>query len=216
MPRQPVAYARHCAPAGSEVWFDQSELRGGDAWDQKIRHQIRDCALFIPIISAHTASRPEGYFRLEWAIADQRTQMIARNKAFIVPVCIDGTPEGIADLPDSFHRAQWTRLPQGETPPSFCQRVATLLGAADEAAVHAAARESPASRCGQDRTRPALGTGSRGRTVAGRSVHLEALANGHHRTGPSGTAGCTGARCSARRDRLWRRSAPSRSCPSPT
>jgi threonyl-tRNA synthetase len=35
---------------GIEVWFDQSELRGG----HKIRKQIRDCALFIPIISATT------------------------------------------------------------------------------------------------------------------------------------------------------------------
>jgi TIR domain len=25
--------------AGIEVWFDQSELRGGDAWDQMIRKQ---------------------------------------------------------------------------------------------------------------------------------------------------------------------------------
>ena len=30
--------------AGIEVWFDQSELRGGDIWDRKIRQQIRDCA----------------------------------------------------------------------------------------------------------------------------------------------------------------------------
>jgi TolB-like protein/Tfp pilus assembly protein PilF len=115
--------------AGIEVWFDQSELRGGDAWDLKIRQQIRDCALFIPIISAHTTSRPEGYFRLEWAIADQRTHMIARNKAFIIPVCVDATPDSVADLPESFLRAQWTRLPDGATPASFCQRIATLLGA---------------------------------------------------------------------------------------
>ena len=26
--------------AGIEVWFDQSELRGGDAWDASIRKQI--------------------------------------------------------------------------------------------------------------------------------------------------------------------------------
>ena len=45
--------------AGIQVWFDQSELRGGDAWDQKIRHQIRDCALFIPIISAHSQARSD-------------------------------------------------------------------------------------------------------------------------------------------------------------
>ena len=59
--------------AGIEVWFDQSELRGGDAWDHKIRQQIRDCALFIPIISVNTQARSEGYFRLEWRLADQRT-----------------------------------------------------------------------------------------------------------------------------------------------
>jgi TIR domain len=28
--------------AGIEVWFDQSELRGGDVWDQRIRREIRD------------------------------------------------------------------------------------------------------------------------------------------------------------------------------
>ena len=25
-----------------EAWFDQSELRGGDAWDRQIRKQIHD------------------------------------------------------------------------------------------------------------------------------------------------------------------------------
>jgi TolB-like protein/Flp pilus assembly protein TadD len=124
------AARRICAAlraAGIEVWLDQSELRGGDAWDQTIREQIRDCALFVPIISANTASRPEGYFRLEWALADQRTQMIARNKTFIVPVCVDATPDAGADVPDSFLRVQWTRLPAGATPPAFTARVATLL-----------------------------------------------------------------------------------------
>src|SRR5579871_3558041 len=71
--------------AGIDVFFDQSELRGGDAWDQKIRREIHDCALFLPVISANTAARHEGYFRLEWDLADQRTHMIARNRAFIVP-----------------------------------------------------------------------------------------------------------------------------------
>ena len=38
--------------AGVEVWFDQNELVGGDAWDAKIRGQIGSCALFVPVISA--------------------------------------------------------------------------------------------------------------------------------------------------------------------
>ena len=54
--------------AGIEVWFDQSELRGGDAWDASIRKQIKSCALFMPVISANAHAREEGYFRLEWKI----------------------------------------------------------------------------------------------------------------------------------------------------
>jgi TolB-like protein len=113
--------------AGLEVWFDQSELRGGDAWDQKIRRELHDCALFMPVISAHTAARHEGYFRLEWDLADQRSHMIARNRAFIVPVCVDATSETSADTPESFLRVQWTRLPGGETPQAFVERITRLL-----------------------------------------------------------------------------------------
>ena len=112
---------------GIEVWFDQSELRGGDAWDQNIRQQIRDCALFVPIISTNTRSRREGYFRVEWDLADQRTHRLARNRAFIVPVCTDDTPDSAADVPESFERVQWTRLPGGETPTAFVERMNRLL-----------------------------------------------------------------------------------------
>jgi adenylate cyclase len=114
--------------AGIEAFFlDQSELRGGDAWDQMIRQRIRDCALFIPVISANTSSRHEGYFRLEWDLADRRTHMIARDRAFIVPVCIDRTPDSGTDVPESFVRVQWSRLPGGETPPAFVARISHLL-----------------------------------------------------------------------------------------
>ncbi len=113
--------------AGVEVWFDQSELRGGDAWDHHIRRQIADCALFVPLISAHTQARAEGYFRLEWDIADQRSHMIARSKAFIIPVCVDDTPDRGAEVPESFLKVQWTRSPAGVTPTTFVERVARLL-----------------------------------------------------------------------------------------
>jgi TolB-like protein/Tfp pilus assembly protein PilF len=112
---------------GLEVWLDQSELRGGDAWDQRIRQQIRECTLFVPIISINTASRPEGYFRLEWDLADQRTHKIARNRPFIIPVCLDATPNAGADVPESFQRVQWTRLPGGEAPAAFVERILRLL-----------------------------------------------------------------------------------------
>src|SRR4249920_3165270 len=99
--------------AGVEVWFDQSELVGGDAWDQKIRKQIKDCALLIPIISAATQARTEGYFRLEWRLADQRTHLMAKGRPFLLPVVIDDTGDADAHVPDSFTEVQWTRLRQG-------------------------------------------------------------------------------------------------------
>jgi hypothetical protein len=52
--------------AGIEVWLDQSELRGGDAWDHHIRWQIQDCALCVPIISHHTQSRPRATSGSSW------------------------------------------------------------------------------------------------------------------------------------------------------
>jgi hypothetical protein len=112
---------------GIEVWFDQSEPRGGDVWDHKIRKQIHDCALFIPIISTHTQARTEGYFRLEWHLADQRKLSMTKSRPFLVPVCIDGTPDVDAEVPDSFAAVQWTRLSAGETSPTFLERVSRLL-----------------------------------------------------------------------------------------
>ena len=72
--------ARICASlrnAGIEVWFDQNELRGGAAWDSAIKKQIKTCALFIPIISANSRARVEGYFRFDWKLAVDRSHLMA-------------------------------------------------------------------------------------------------------------------------------------------
>ena len=113
--------------AGIEVWLDQSELRGGDAWDLKIRQQIRDCALFVPIISVNTASRLEGYFRLEWKLAVDRSHLMAAEKPFLLPVVVDATQESNAHAPDRFREVQWTRLVAGQHTPAFVEHVRRLL-----------------------------------------------------------------------------------------
>ena len=113
--------------AGVEVWFDQSALRSGDAWDRQIREHVRECALFIALISAHSNARTEGYFRREWRLAVERTHDMADDAAFLLPVVIDDTPEPRARVPDQFREVQWTRLPDGATTPAFIERVARLL-----------------------------------------------------------------------------------------
>jgi TolB-like protein len=131
---------------GIEVWFDRSELRGGDAWDQNIRRQIKDCALFVPIISKSTQARREGYFRFEWKLADDRTQLMAKGTRFILPVCVDDTRDSDALVPDSFTAVQWMRLPAGETPEAFCARVKKLVGELSAPATVTASRGAAAER----------------------------------------------------------------------
>jgi TolB-like protein/tetratricopeptide (TPR) repeat protein len=113
--------------AGVEVWFDQSELRGGEAWDASIRRQIKTCALFIAVISRTTHDRIEGYFRLEWKLAVDRSHLIAADQAFLLPVVIDDTRKGDERVPERFREVQWTRVPGGETPPAFVELVKRLL-----------------------------------------------------------------------------------------
>ncbi len=113
--------------AGIEVWFDQSELRGGDVWDQSIRKQIKTCALFLPVISRNTHNRDEGYFRLEWKLAVDRCNLMAPDKAFLLPVVIDDTRDDDERVPERFRDVHWTRLPDGVTPTAFVERVRRLL-----------------------------------------------------------------------------------------
>src|SRR4026208_1393319 len=126
-----VAAGRICEAlqaTGIEVWLDQTELRGGDSWDSTIKKQILDCAVFLPVISAQTNARIEGYFRREWNLATRRQLDMAHDAAFLVPVVIDDTCETDAGVPEGVLRAQWTRLPGGETPPAFVHQVRQLLG----------------------------------------------------------------------------------------
>ncbi|MGC2031020.1 MAG: TIR domain-containing protein [Steroidobacteraceae bacterium] len=113
--------------AGVEVWFDQSELRGGDAWDASIRRQIKACTLFIPIISRHTHTRDEGYFRLEWKLAVDRSHLMVADRPFLLPVVIDDTSDQDEKVPDRFRDVQWTRLPGGQRADAFVERVRRLL-----------------------------------------------------------------------------------------
>jgi TolB-like protein/Tfp pilus assembly protein PilF len=129
--REDTDIARRIADAlrgfGVEVWFDQNELRGGDSWDAKIRQQIRTCALFMPMISATTQARGEGYFRREWKIAVDRSHDMHEGVPFIMPVVVDDTPESAALVPEPFMRVQWTRLPGGMPTPQFVEQAKRLL-----------------------------------------------------------------------------------------
>jgi TolB-like protein/Flp pilus assembly protein TadD len=82
------------------------------------------------LISANSRVRSEGYFRLEWKLAIDRSYLMASDRAFLVPVVIDGARDGDVRVPERFWEVQWTRLPGGEVPPSFIDRIQRLLSPA--------------------------------------------------------------------------------------
>ena len=130
--------------AGMEVWFDRTELRGGDDWDASIRRQIKTCHLFVPVISAHTQAREEGYFRREWNLAVARTLDMASDRAFLLPIVIDGTTDAAARVPEKFREVQWTRLANGVATPAFIARTAALMGSSGPAPAATIAAPPPA------------------------------------------------------------------------
>ncbi len=133
---------------GLEVWYDESGLDGGDAWDQKIRRQIRECDFFMPLISAQTDARPEGYFRREWRLAVERTHDMADDHTFLLPIVIDDTTQARARVPEKFLTVQWTRVPGGQataTLEAVCRRLLSGLAVAPEVPRQAPDRPGRAS-----------------------------------------------------------------------
>jgi hypothetical protein len=112
---------------GLDVWYDESELGGGEAWDQKIRRQIRECDYFMPLVSAQTEARHEGYFRREWRLAVERTLDMADDHPFLLPIVIDDTDQAVARVPEKFLAVQWLKVPGGRPSralESLCRRIA--------------------------------------------------------------------------------------------
>ncbi|HEX7270585.1 MAG TPA: toll/interleukin-1 receptor domain-containing protein, partial [Casimicrobiaceae bacterium] len=118
--------------AGVKTWFDLERLESGDDYDRKIQRNIARCSFFVPVVSAATEGRLEAYFRREWSYALDRSRNIAEGALFILPVCVDGTDAGRAQVPDRFKALHFTRLPGGEVSPEFAHRLRDLLSGRHE------------------------------------------------------------------------------------
>ncbi len=102
---------------GDVAWFDKTALKPGDNWDQHLRSAVQRCGLFLPLLSANTEQRTEGYFRLEWSEAAERSKRIQGRK-FIFPIVIDPDYAGAMDryalVPEAFKAVQYCHAPAGK------------------------------------------------------------------------------------------------------
>ncbi len=114
---------------GVTTWFDIDRLEVGDDYDRKIQRNIARCSYFIPVVSATTQRRLEGYFRREWSYAMDRVRNMADGALFILPVSIDATTAAEALVPDRFKALHFTQLPDGQVTPEFAQRLGDFMRA---------------------------------------------------------------------------------------
>jgi hypothetical protein len=114
--------------AGVDVFFDREQLEPGNDWEAKLRRNIRQCSLFVPVISQKTLTPDRRFFRVEWNLALDEAQKtsFSDEEAFLLPVVIDETKIDAPALPEKFRAAQWKAVPGGLATPEFISRVQQL------------------------------------------------------------------------------------------
>ncbi|MBI9069892.1 MAG: toll/interleukin-1 receptor domain-containing protein [Salinivirgaceae bacterium] len=69
------------------VWFDKKELEPADEYVKKIKSNIQDSKIFVPILSRNVLTPERRFFRAEWNWAIEET--VYRPASFIYPIVID-------------------------------------------------------------------------------------------------------------------------------
>lgn len=70
-----------------EIWLDRQDIEPGENFRHQILDGIQGCRYFLPLLSAATNGRDEGFVFREWRAANDRAQDM--NRAFIVPLVVD-------------------------------------------------------------------------------------------------------------------------------
>jgi len=115
--------------AGLTSWFDLDRLEGGDAYEAKIRQNIKHCSYFIPIISNEALAREEAFFYGEWKWAISRMEWMGENPLFIFPLLVGSVDHGHHKIPGEFRARNFFESPDGAVPPALPDRLSKLLAA---------------------------------------------------------------------------------------
>ena len=116
--------------AGLLVWFDMEQIKGGQDWERRIAENVRSCALFMPVMSRHTAIQTrDAYFRVEWNGAIERTQRMKSGEVFITPVVVDelSRQEAQSEFPDHL-KLHIERAQGGELAPAILEHLREEYG----------------------------------------------------------------------------------------
>ena len=84
----------------------------------------------LPLVSANTETREEGFFREEWTVASERSRRIQGRK-FIIPIVVDRDYDGSAGrfhlVPESFLGAHFGHAPDGSLSDDLLNEITRLI-----------------------------------------------------------------------------------------
>ncbi|HEY2737311.1 MAG TPA: toll/interleukin-1 receptor domain-containing protein, partial [Thermoanaerobaculia bacterium] len=105
--------------AGVDVWFDRQALQAGDDYEAKIKRNIENASLFIPILSRNTLTERRRFFRIEWDHAEKIAVQVPANQRYIIPVVIDDVAPNDPMIPERFRKINWVRIEPGAPSPDL-------------------------------------------------------------------------------------------------
>ena len=112
------------------IWFDKSALQPGDEWKEQILAAIKRCDLFLPVLSASTESRTDGFFHTEWQAGVDRAKDVL-GRTCLVPVVIDPVFDGNVDsfqlIPPRFRDEQFGHAPAGHLSEALSKTIITAV-----------------------------------------------------------------------------------------
>jgi hypothetical protein len=113
------ALRRDLEAAGVDVWFDRQALEAGDDYEAKIKRNIENASLFVPILSQATLTARRRFFRIEWDHAEKIAVQVPPSQRYIIPVAIDDIAPNDPAIPERFRRTNWVRLERGKSNPEL-------------------------------------------------------------------------------------------------
>lgn len=100
---------------GLPVWLDKRALTPGEEWLKCIESNLRNCSVFIPVISPFTLEADESrFYRREWELAIGLAGERPGSGMPILPVQVGPIPRDCTAIPGLFRTLHWIDAPDGK------------------------------------------------------------------------------------------------------
>ena len=119
--------------AGVEIWFDRESLRAGSRWAETIETAIESGGFFVACFSRAYARCEQTHLHEELTVARRTLRTRARERAWLIPVLIDGcSPQKVGLVGhDARRRRARLRCSHRRLGQRLCRRLAAPLPRAD-------------------------------------------------------------------------------------